>query len=174
MGLRDGANQYWGWGANYYGQIGNGTNGYGATQPVPELIQFCTRCERCVQLGTTGSFTAQCSGTLVLYFNDYQYDFDTESYGFDDNGTNSFTVTIGSITTNVPGNAAWGVAVGTVTNGGVYTYSASGFCARDEVPHLSNPDGNDPNTNLVGCSSINATSAICPTLKCFSLVGKIQ
>jgi hypothetical protein len=169
-----GTNRYWAWGRNDFGQVGNGTNGANATDPnhpyqyAPAQLQFCTRCQRCVQLGTNGTLYAQCTGTLKLYFND-------QIGAFNDNGTNSFTVTVdGFGTTNVPAAAASGVAVGIVTKGSNYTFSASGFCARNEQGDLTDPDGNAPNSNSVSCSSINITNAICPMWRCFSLVGKIQ
>ncbi|HUK81779.1 MAG TPA: hypothetical protein VLZ12_04020 [Verrucomicrobiae bacterium] len=169
MTVDGGTNRYWGWGENAYGQVGNGvfTNQY-----TPAQVQFCTRCQRCVQLGTGGSFTAQCNGTLYLYFNDDQT-------AFGDNGTNSYSVTFHAAgQTNllaiVMGANSSGVAISTVTNSGVYFYSASGFCARDIGNNMTDPDGRDPSSNQVACSSINITNSICPMWRCFSLVGKIQ
>jgi hypothetical protein len=72
---------FFGWGDSDDGQTGTGLSGYGAdgqptntnnkaaNQYVPTQLQFCTRCQREIQLGTNGSFQAQCSGTLYLYFN---------------------------------------------------------------------------------------------------------
>jgi len=166
-----GTNRYWAWGFNVDGQVGNGTNANNAggdpNQYTPAQIQFCTRCQRCVQLATSGILTAQCNGTLFLYLNN-------EIGRFDDN-SGSFTVTVDSFgQTNVPANAESGVAVGAVTNGGVYTYSASGFCQYDSQGDVADPNGNDPNGHYIGCSSINVTNTICPARRCFSLVGKIQ
>jgi len=67
-------NNYWGWGDNTYGQVGNAIYNGVATNQVSQYspagpLQFCTRCQREVQLGTSGSFTAECNGTLYLYFN---------------------------------------------------------------------------------------------------------
>jgi hypothetical protein len=67
-----------------------------------------------------------------------------------------------------------GVPVGAVTNGGTYSYSASGFCQYDSFPHLADADGKDPSHQYVGCSSINVMNTICPVWRCFSLVGRIQ
>ena len=174
MSVDQGTNHYWGWGENDYGQVGNGTNGNGATQYVPASVQFCTRCERCVQLGTSGSFTAQCTGTLVLYFNDDTSDF---PFLYSDNA-GSYTVTVNSVTTNVPAYADYlnppGVAVGTVVKGSNYTFSASGFCIRNNAGDQTDANGNGTNGIPASCSSINITNTICPTSKCFSLVGKIQ
>jgi alpha-tubulin suppressor-like RCC1 family protein len=165
MTVDGGTNRFWGWGYNVLGQVGNGAT---TNQYTPAPLQFCTRCQRCVQLGTNGVLTAQCNGTLKLYFNDDQL-------AFGDN-SGSYTVSFDGLSTNVNvlANNANGVAVGIVTNGGVYSYSASGFCARNNANQLSDPDGLDPNSNQVACSSINITNTVCPTAKCFSLVGKIQ
>lgn len=177
MTVDQGTNHYWGFGDNTYGQVGNvldggGTNLISQYSPAGPL-QFCTRCQRNVQLGTNGSFTAQCNGTLYLYFND-------EIGAFNDN-SGSFTVTVNGVTTNVPAldptGYGIGIAVGTVTNGGVYPYTASGSCFHSQ----SQFSGSDANgyTNGVpwDCSNfsiINITNAVCPTAQCFSLVGKIQ
>ena len=169
--VNGGTNQYWGWGFNARGQVGNGST---ADQYSPALLQFCTRCQRCVKLGTNGTFTAQCNGTLYLYFND-------EQGAFGDNGTNSYAVMFHAagqtnLLATVMGANSDGVAIGAVTNGGVYFYSASGFCQYDSQGHVADPEGNDPNTNQVSCSfaNLNITNAVCPAAKCFSLVGKIQ
>ncbi len=176
MTVDQGTNHYWGWGDNFFGQVGNGTNsannGGSDDQYTPVQVQFCTRCQRNVQLGTSGSFTAECNGTLYLYFND-------QIGQFGDNGTNSYAVTFHAVgQTNVlatvMGANGNGVAVATVTNGGVYAYDASGFCARNNFNQLTDADGRDPNSNQVACSSINITNSICPAAHCFSLVGKIQ
>ena len=176
MTVDQGTNRYWGWGRNNHGQVGNGTNAYNADQYAPVPVQFCTRCERSIQLGTNGSFTAHCTGTLVLYFND-------EQGAFSDNA-GSFTVTVdGFSQTNVPafgdgGEQGFspGVAIGTVTNGGVYTYSASGLCQWDIncSACFAEANGNLTNGAPANCTSINMTNSICPAAKCFSLVGKIQ
>jgi Regulator of chromosome condensation (RCC1) repeat len=175
MTVDGGTNHYWGWGDNTYGQIGNVTNGGGTNQirqytPAGPL-QFCTRCQREVQLGTSGSFTAQCNGTLYLYFN-------TDDFG-DSYVTGSFNATVVNLTNNV---TVWatnyaGVAFGTLTVGNVYSYTASGYCVYDSQGHQSDPNGIDRvSSNLVNCSFVllNITNAVCPSDQCFSLVGKIQ
>ncbi len=174
-----GTNHVWGWGENANGQVGNGTNsannGGSDDQNTPVQVQFCTRCQRNVQLGTSGSFTAECNGTLYLYFND-------QIGQFGDNGTNSYAVTFHAVgQTNVlatvMGANGNGVAVATVTNGGVYAYSASGFCSYNFQCGAAcefDPEGRDHNGGFGDCSSINITNAICPAWRCFSLVGKIQ
>jgi hypothetical protein len=109
---------------------------------------------------------------LVLYFNDAQG-------AFGDNSNSFMNVTINGLgTTNVPAYAnelnsgfSPGVAIGTVIKGSNYTFSASGFCARNFLNQLTDADGRDPNSNQVACSSINITNTICPTAHCFSLVG---
>jgi alpha-tubulin suppressor-like RCC1 family protein len=165
MTVDQGTNRYWGWGYNVLGQVGNGAT---TNQYTPAPLQFCTRCQRCVQLGTNGVFTAQCNGTLYLYFNDEQ--------GYFGDNSGSYTVSFDGLSTNVNvlANNVNGVAVGAITNGGVYSYSASGFCVYDSQGHDADPDGQDHSTNQVSCSSINITNTICPAAKCFSLVGKIQ
>jgi alpha-tubulin suppressor-like RCC1 family protein len=166
MTVDQGTNRYWAWGWNIVGEVGNGTSGNSVYAPA--ALQFCTRCQRSVQLGTAGSFTAQCNGTMYLYFNDDQT-------AFGDN-SGSYTVSFDGLSTNVNvlANNVNGVAVETVTNGGVYSYSASGFCIRNSNGDSTDPNANDQNTNSVPCSSINITNTVCPTAKCFSLVGKIQ
>jgi hypothetical protein len=173
-------NHYWGWGDNSSGQIGAGTNGGGVSQvsqysPAGPL-QFCTRCQREVQLGTSGIFTAQCNGTLCLYFNtdNFNYGFPNGSYSATILGSNS-TVICSNVT--VLATNFQGVAAGPVTIGNVYTFNASGYCVYDSFGHQSDPDGRDSISNdLVVCSSslLNVTNSVCPWLQCFSLVGKIQ
>jgi hypothetical protein len=115
-----------------------------------------------------GVFTAQCNGTLYLYLN-------TDNF---DAGTGQYNVTFASLVTNVPAGAYAGIAVGTVTNGGTYSYSASGFCTYDTSGDMADPNGNPPtNGTRAVCSDfnfINITNAICPHATCFSLVGRIQ
>jgi alpha-tubulin suppressor-like RCC1 family protein len=169
-------NHYWGWGDNTYGQVGNDISG-GATNQISQYapagpVQFCTRCQREVQLGSMGAFEAQCSGTLYLYFNTDEFGYPTGAYNATVNGYSNVTVWA----TN---NA--GVAVGTVTIGNVYTFSSSGSCAYDSGRQLfATPDGTDTvGSNSVDCSAssiwyVNPTNSICPALRCYSLVGKIQ
>ncbi len=184
MTVDGGTNHYWGWGDNYYGQVGNGTNSEisntATIQYTPAQAQFCTRCQRCVQLGTSGILTSQCNGTLYLYFNGQILDFG--------GSTGSYTVTVNNVT-NMPVPATsgenielgWpgnGVPFGTVTNGGIYPYTATGYCVYSGTSAQTDPNGVDINSsNLVDCSNfnfINMTNAVCPARQCFSLVGKIQ
>jgi hypothetical protein len=162
--------------------IGNDTSG-GLTNQVSQYtpagpLQFCTRCERCVQLGTGGVFTAQCNGTLYLYFNG---DLTNSGASFQDYGGSYAVSLTGAGLTNllvtVWGTNYQGIAVGTVTNGGIYSCIATGYCVT--LTGLQT----DPNgvikgtTNRVDCSDltiINKTDAVCPMWQCFSLVGKIQ
>ena len=177
MTVDQGTNHYWGWGDNNAGEVGNGISGFSGgmfvqytNQYAPAQVQFCTRCQRTVQLGTSGSFTAECNGTLYLYFND-------EVGLFSDN-SGSFTVTVNAVTTNVPASDPTGygigIAVGMVTNGGVYSFTASGFCFHNGSLPKTDADGNLTNGLPSDCSSINITNAVCPIAKCFSLVGEIQ
>lgn len=175
----EGTNHYWGWGGNESGQTGSGTNGANLNQYAPVPVQFCTRCQRCVQLGTSGVLTAQCTGTLVLYFNDdLSLDYAGSLYQFEDN-SNQFAVAISGISgfsqTNVPASAAGGIAVGAVTNGGVYPYTATGLCysCNNSPDCVTDADGKH-GQSYADCSSINITNSICPAAHCFSLVGKIQ
>jgi alpha-tubulin suppressor-like RCC1 family protein len=186
MTVDGGTNHYWAWGDNSYGQIGTGTNG-GTTNQVSQdtptgPLQFCTRCQREVQLGTNGTFTAHCSGTLYLYFNT-----DIFNYGVPGGGGSYSATILGSnsavICSNVPVLATnyQGIAVGSVTIGNVYTFTASGDCVYDTgLNYEVNPSGIDPRTSdHVDCSTssvyyVNMTNSICPSLQCYSLVGKIQ
>lgn len=166
-------NHYYGWGDDSFGEVGNDVNG-GATNLVIQTspagpLQFCSRCQREVQLGTEGTFTAQCNGTLYLYFN-------TDDFG--DYASGSYTASVVSLTNNVTvwATNSTGVAVGTVTVGNVYTFTASGQCVYDAELDRCDANGKDISTsNFVACATyMNVTNSICPTLQCFSLVGKIQ
>jgi alpha-tubulin suppressor-like RCC1 family protein len=189
MTVDQGTEHVWGWGYNYDGEVGNGTNsgnysGTSYNQYSPAQLQFCTRCQRCVQLGTSGSFTAQCNGTLYLYFNGQIGKFDGNNY------SGSYSVTMNNLT-NIPVQAnsgsglgispttpGQGVSFGAVTNGGTYPYSATGICEYANVNIHTDPNGVDTITRTnVDCSNfayINITNAVCPMWQCFSLVGKIQ
>ncbi len=162
--VNQGTNQYYGWGANSEGQVGNGSGDI--AQYTPALLHFCDACASCVPLGTGGVFTAQCTGTLKLYFND--------SLGAYTNNSGSYTARVfGVSSTNVVvlGNNGQGVTVGVVTKGSNYTYTASGFCSWGAGE--ADPDGNDTEHHPTDCS---ATVGIlfCPNTQCFSLVGRIQ
>jgi alpha-tubulin suppressor-like RCC1 family protein len=164
-----GVYQYWAWGQNTVGQVGNGQDGGGTNlnQDTPSLVQLTNKCVQCVQLGTSGIFTAQCTGTLRLFFNDN---------GFGDNGTNSYAVTVNGVTTNVPGIASGGVAVGTVTNGVAYTYTASGFIGyTGDFGSEVDPNGKDHFGILRGCGYTGQSPCgfVCPETICYSLVGRI-
>jgi hypothetical protein len=182
MTVDGGTNHYWAWGGNYFGQIGNATNwGNSASynQYSPVQPQFCTRCQRCAQLGTSGILTAQCSGPLYLYFNGEIGKFGDYS--------GSYTVTVNNVSntvsaydggnwgvgTNPYGPGAAGVSFGTVTAGGTYNFSATGYCFHDPLLPPTDANGN-PTNGTANCSSINIINAVCPARQCFSLVGRIQ
>ncbi len=171
MTVQQGINYYWDWGLNSWGQIGNGTNEF--IQYTPVSVQFCTRCQRNIQFGTSGIYTAQCTGTLHLYYNDVQ--------GWFQDNSGSYTVTISILPTNMnvlaldSSRFSPGVAIGTVTNGGTYTYSATGWCNWDincGTNCDTNPDGQYHNGSWVACPDM--TYFACPPVRCDSLVGKIQ
>jgi hypothetical protein len=185
-----GTNLFWDFGDNTFGEMGiTPTVGIGNTTSnlnscgseefvsIPTNVQFCTRCQREVQLGTNGSFTAQCNGTLYLYFN-------TAFSNFVSSFTSgAYTATVANLTNNVVvmGTNYAGIAVGTVTNGGVYSYSATGACVYDRRDDLADANGVDlVTTNQVICvptydnNYFNQINSVCPSLKCFSLVGRIQ
>jgi hypothetical protein len=116
---------------------------------------------------------------LYLYFNG--------EIGSFANYSGSFTATVNSVTTNVPAydytGYGIGIAVGTVTQGSNYTYSASGLCTYNTTfNYQTDANGADTtSSNLVDCSFpsslnnyFNKTNSVCPWLHCFSLVGKIQ
>jgi alpha-tubulin suppressor-like RCC1 family protein len=163
--VNQGTNQYYGWGYNSDGQVGNGS---GDDQDTPAQLYFCDACTSCVQLGTSGVFTAQCTGTLRLYFND--------GLGAFGNNSGAYTATVVNVATNVivMGTNGQGAVAGVVTNGGVYQYTATGYCQWD--PAQTNVDANGDiqnSTTPVGCSGF-AGSPTCPKTQCFSLVGRIQ
>jgi len=166
LALDHGTNYVWGWGYDNNGEVGT-TNGeaYAGFWYVdtPQMLQFCS----CVQLGTSNVFTAPCTGTLVLFFNDDDFGDDTDGF---------YTVSITGITNNatvLSGDSA-GVAVGTVSNGVSYTCTASGFCDRGD-DHLTDPDGDNVEGFLVGCNGGggHTCQTPCPGSICYSLVGKI-
>jgi hypothetical protein len=169
-------NRYWGWGDNSDGAVGNGTNYSNFVgseyQFTPAQVQFCTRCQRCVQLGTGGVFTAQCNGTLYLYFNADQ----TQAY----NAAGSYTALVNGVQFTVPGNNnnGSGTFVGSVTNGQVCTYSATGSCYWyvGNTNSVADANGNGPNGtwNCSDTNIVNESYTVCPMWQCFSLVGKIQ
>jgi alpha-tubulin suppressor-like RCC1 family protein len=165
--VNQGTNQYYGWGYNYYGQVGNGS---GETeQDTPAQLYFCNACSNCVQLGTGGVFTAQCTGVLRLYFND--------SLGAFANNSGSYTATVVNVGTNivVMGTNGQGAVAGVVTNGGVYQYTATGYCNWDDTDLglQADPNGDDTNGMPWTCSGFVGI-ATCPNTECFSLVGRIQ
>ncbi|MGO9243653.1 MAG: choice-of-anchor tandem repeat GloVer-containing protein [Verrucomicrobiia bacterium] len=182
MTVDGGTNHCWGWGGNNYGEVGNGVSGYyggisfsTTNQYTPAQVQFCTRCQRCVQLGTSGILTAQCNGTLYLYFNG---EIGSGSY------SGMYTAIVSGVTHPVPatsvqflehGGPGNGVSFGTVTNGQICTYSASGWCTNAQSL-AADPNGNGTNGTPLGCSLayLDITNAVCPMWPCFSLVGKIQ
>ncbi len=139
--------------------------------PTPEEVQLCSDY---IQLGTSNVFTAQCTGTLLLFFND--------DYPPDDAGT--YTVVVSPlISTSVVVQAinSLGTVVGTVSNGVTYTCTASGFCSRgggtcSPYPDCyTDPNGNARNGSMVGCAGGRGVpcNTPCPLDICYSLVGKI-
>jgi uncharacterized repeat protein (TIGR03803 family) len=168
-----GTEHFWGWGNNSDGEVGDYSYA-NIVDPPAGPLQFC---DTCVQLGTSGTFTAHGTGTLTLFFNDNDYS---------DNTNGSYIVTITGLTNNVTvwASNSLGVAVGTVSNGFTYSYSASGYCLRggDCIPGgyatcYTDADGNDQTTHaLVGCANggaVNACHTPCPSGICYSLVGDI-
>ena len=167
--FNQGTNQYWAWGQDDEGQIGNGTNVDAVYTPYGPLpFTYYNECGPCIQLGTNGTFVAPASGTLFLFFNDDVFGDDSESY----------TVSISNVCTNV---TVWainsvGVAVGTVSNSVTYSYSASGLCDRGN-DHYTNANGDDSITQMpVNClgAGWQASEAPCPDAQCYSLVGKVE
>ena len=170
MTVDGGTNQFWGWGDNTDGEVGNGSTA--TPQSWPTQVQFYARCQRCVPLGTGGVFTAQMDGALYLYFN-------TDKSQFY-NAAGSYTAVVNGIQFTVPGNNnnGSGTFAGMVTNGQVCTYSANGQCLwyQYDTNTVADANGRGPN-GLWDCNdfgNINKTNAVCPMWQCFSLVGKIQ
>jgi len=91
----------------------------------------------------------------------------------------AFTATVTNLATDIVVLASNynGVAIGTITNGGVYSYSATGYCTNASG-YWTDANGTYPITGRpLDCSDfnlINTTNAVCPMWQCFSLVGKIQ
>jgi uncharacterized repeat protein (TIGR03803 family) len=176
-----GTSQYYGWGYDSDGQAGCGL-AEDDDQYTPARIPFCNACSSCVQLGTSNVFTAQCTGTLKLYFND--------DYYYNDNyGEYIVTITGLGLTSNVTVSAlaSNGVAVGIVSNGVTYTCVASGWCNSGDLPSCTNtniPCGCDPNGKFSdtgeppfecpASATYGMTKAVCPYLQCLSLVGRIE
>jgi alpha-tubulin suppressor-like RCC1 family protein len=167
--LSQGTNQYWAWGDDDQGQIGNGTNEDAVYTPYELPFTYYNACAECIQLGTNGTFMAYATGTLFLYFNDDKGLYD------DDSGMYSVTVSGVVSEATVPAQSESGVVVGTVSNGVVYSYSASGLCTNCSSG-LCGENASGINTYTdepAGCPS-DMSNFICPTLQCYSLVGKIE
>ncbi len=164
--VNQGTNQYYGWGHNASGQVGSGS---GDNWSAPTQLYFCDACSNCVQLGTGGVFTAQCTGILRLYFND--------GLGVFCNNSGSYTVTVNNVAANivVMGTNAQGAVAGVVTNGMVYQYAATGYCGWDisNSGLQADPSGDGTNGVPVSCSD-NPSGMMCPYARCLSLVGRIQ
>ncbi|HXI82911.1 MAG TPA: hypothetical protein VNL17_02335 [Verrucomicrobiae bacterium] len=120
---------------------------------------------QCIQLGTSGQFSAPASGPLTLYFND-------SNYG-DNSGSWSVCITpVQQACANLPASASGGVPFGNVVAGQPYGYQASGKAGFNLDGCQSDPDG-----NIVAgaCApAIADDSFTCPGLKAFSLVGKVN
>ena len=169
--VMQGTNQYWAWGEDDSGQVGNGTNVDNVETPAGPLpfVHFNT-CGDCVQLGTNGSFTATATGTLFLFLNDDNFSDNSGSYTAMVSGVSATNVI-------VMANNRTGVEIGTVTNGNVYTYTASGICHHcsdlpDQCP--SDANGTGPRTGLLWDCTDDRSGFVCPDLQCVSLVGKIE
>jgi hypothetical protein len=178
-----GTNMFWGWGNDNDSEIGNGTTV--SEQDPPSEVQFSNPTNECscYQFGTTGAFTAYSTGTLYLFFND-------DDFG-DDEGAYTATVyqassglVVGTSNVVVVASNSVGIAVGPVTNGVTYSFSANGYCSWTTpgnctaTPDCStDPNGNHSNGEPANCVAAgwNQTgAAICPLAHCFSLVGKIE
>jgi alpha-tubulin suppressor-like RCC1 family protein len=169
--VNHGTNQYWAWGRDDDGEIGNGTNVaavYAPAGPLP--FTYYNECGPCVQLGTNGSFMATATGTLVLFFND--------QHGMFGDNSLAYTATVYGVVSGaiVPADLETGVAVGTVSNGVIYFYTASGICSNCSSSNCAeNPSGINTTTGLpVDCSSYPSNNFICADGRCLSLVGKIE
>ena len=125
---------------------------------------------QCLQLGSSGTFVAPSSGTLTLYYNDNYYN--------DNGGFFSACVTplgMQKICASLPANAYSGEAFGDVVMGQTYLCQASG-AAQYFGNCASDPDGNllaGPCGTAAG-PSIADDSFICPGLKAYSLVAKVN
>jgi alpha-tubulin suppressor-like RCC1 family protein len=171
--IDQGTNHYWAWGQDYYGQVGNGTNGTGVIQSSPTQLVFS--CVQLIPMGTGGTFQVQCTGTLRLFFNDDN---------FSDNYVGSYSVTISNLTSGastsvmVGSTNQFGVAVGTVTNGVTYSYSATGYCCMTGGTLDSgcevDANGNNTSGEPWSCDEWVAENAPCPCAHCYSLVGRIN
>lgn len=133
----------------------------------------CPTCpEQCIQMGTSGSFTAPCNGTLRLRFND-----GVGTYG---DNTGALTVTINGSDYTVPG--ASGLVDGpSVLCGEVVDYAASGSVQIASDGRTYDADGNYvagppgepsgvPATSEFYCHGTDAFGA---ALIKWSLIGRI-
>jgi hypothetical protein len=177
MSVGQGTNRYYGWGNNSDGQAGvgfaEGVNAYSADQ-----VHFCNACSSCVQLGTSNVFTAQCTGTLKLYFNDDDnYEDNTGSYSVVISAVGSSSVSTSVV---VAADNPYGVAAGIVTNAVSYSCIATGHCnyvpCDGSTPCGYDPDGKDYVHQFFDCTTADSGMArsVCPHSQCFSLVGRIQ
>jgi len=178
--VNQGTNQYYAWGANDEGEVGDGAaddDPVGVqsndNQITPTRLHFDDACTTCVQLGTSGTFTAQYTGTLRLYFND-------TLGGAYYNNSGMYTAKVFAVgvtnATNVVvmANNGQGVSVGIVTKGSNYNYAASGYCKWDPTKGFVDANGVFSNNNTsADCSGFSAVG-FCPNAQCFSLVGRIQ
>ena len=172
--VNGGANECYGWGDSSYYQVGSGTTNTPVYAPAGPLEFY----PNCIQLGTNVSFTAHRTGTLLLFFNDYN----------DGDNTGVYNVVVSgpglSANVTVPGTNSAGVAAGVVSNGFSYLCTASGIIRWEPVEECPNPNHNclgdpngvDPSTGMT--NSCPPFPDMCPfaypTLQCYSLVGKIE
>jgi hypothetical protein len=169
MTVSNGVNQYWAWGDNDNGQVGNGTTTspvYAPAGPLP-FVHYNT-CAECIQLGTSGTFTAYATGTLFLFFNDNKALFGDNS--------GAYTVTVTGVVSGavVPAVEETGVVVGTVSNGVIYSYTASGLCTNCNSGSCGEDASGVSTTTGLPRTCSGTSNFICPDLQCYSLVGKIE
>ncbi len=143
------------------------------TFPCPGLIahQLVGKLDgTCIPLGTSGTFTAPATGTLMLLCNDNILGDNSGSWSVCLSSAQP-TQVVNQACITVPAAESNGTDFGTVIGGQAYYYEASGSVGYNLDGCQSDPDGQVS----AGCFSVVADSSfLCPGLEAFSLVGELN
>jgi hypothetical protein len=135
----------------------------------PECCCDNPPCIVCVQLGTNGTFTAPCTGTLSIGYND-------DNFG-DNSAPETWDVNFPDFGDFDVGNDEALTLVGPVVQGNNYSFSASG-CVSHAFPGAPayDPDGVQcgGSPNPFDTSNIPPGGFRCPGLAYYSLVAQIH